>query len=177
MYMYRRVKKLERHRGQHLGLDSVPDRSGVRYDKIEGPPRRPWRFWPHPTPKVVSHRAGLNFDLNKNRRGDLLELSEAYKGTNGQRGSRDSRPSSAFASRSSIETTPKLGRKKDREPGDPRLHSPLPKIFSRAKEVKPRGDARLDLAENGASSPLDHSPQIYNESSPGRDDRLAVLDM
>jgi hypothetical protein len=178
-YMYWRVKKLERHRGQPLGSDSPPDRSAVRYDKIEGPPRRPWRFWPQPTPKVVSHRAGLNFDLNKNRRGDLLELSEAYKGTKSQRGSRDSRPSSAFASRTSLETSPKPGRKKEREPGDSGLHSTLPKIFSRAKEVRPRGDGdgRLDLASNGASSPTDQAPQLYNESNPGRDDRPAVLDM
>jgi len=176
VYMYWRIKKVERHRGQPLLPDSSPDRSGVRYDKIEGPPRRPWRFWPQPTPKVVSHRAGLNFDLNKNRRGDLLELSEAHKGSKNQQGPRDS-PSSAFASRTSIETTPKLGRKKEREPGDSGLHSSLPKFFSRAKEVKPRGEARLNLAENRASSPSDQSPQLYNGSSPGRDDRPAVLDM
>ncbi|KAG8839431.1 hypothetical protein FRC18_010911 [Serendipita sp. 400] len=51
----------------------------VRYDKIEGPPRpeRKFFFFPkRPTTVVKSYRPGLNFDLDKGRRGDLLELSE-----------------------------------------------------------------------------------------------------
>lgn len=169
---------MERRRGQPLGSESTHDRSGVRYDKIEGPPRRPWSFWPKPVQKVISYRAGLNFDLNKNRQGDLVELSGAH-GTKSERASRDSRPSTAFASRTSLETGSRnasRSHERDRS-ADLGSQSQLPKLFSRAKEVKPRTRARLDLADEGSASPTDRSPQFVPESSPGRVDRQAVLDM
>lgn len=57
---------------------SSPERQAVRYDKIEGPPRKGFNPFASTT-RVVSYKPGLNFDLVQNRRGDFVELSEARR--------------------------------------------------------------------------------------------------
>ena len=46
----------------------------VLYDRIGGPPRKQGGIF-SPSKKVTSYRPGLNFDLIKNRTGDLVELT------------------------------------------------------------------------------------------------------
>ena len=105
----------------------------IRYDPIEGPRRKPGRFLPA-AKKVTSYRPGLNFDLVKNRTGDLVELSSPPSQT---------RTQSAWGSVSSLVS-------KVRTPSTTRLEDPqkqlghhttpsLSSIFTRPKEVRSQG--------------------------------------
>ena len=144
-----------------LNPDSAHNR--VRYGRIEGPPRKERRiseFFQPSASKIKSYRPGLNFDLDKGRRGDLIELSESTKALNRRLDSSTSRlPSSNSDSttRVSMESSVKLTKKKNDAPkvsSEPiaatQSSSTKSNIFSRPKEVKHhKGDTRLDLAEDG----------------------------
>ncbi|PVG02414.1 hypothetical protein CPB86DRAFT_780355 [Serendipita vermifera] len=154
------------------------ERSRVRYDKIEGPPRKPHTFMSRA--KVVSYRPGLNFDLDKGRTGDLVELTETAKlnkphptakeATSSTTISNTTSGNSAFASRTSIESSSKhTSRRVDWGGIAQEASGSMTHLFSRPKEVKPqKGGDRLDLAEDGNRTPP--SPQ----NPPHREDQRNI---
>ncbi|CCA77739.1 hypothetical protein PIIN_02961 [Serendipita indica DSM 11827] len=171
--------------GQESGTSSLnPDsaHNRVRYGRIEGPPRKERTFFSYFQPsasKIKSYRPGLNFDLDKGRRGDLLELSESTKALNKRLDSSTSRlPSSHSGSgtttRVSMESSVKLAKKKDvpKVLSDPNVSATqsstsLSNLFSRPKEVKHhKRDTRLDLAEDGP----DPAPRASRDTSRGFQD-------
>lgn len=187
LWLYMRMRRVQVQ--QHVQLDSTQsttvasDRTAFRYGKIEGPPRKPHGFLARSAPKVVSYRPGLNFDLDKGRRGDLLELSETSKLTKTPPGRSEpstSTENSAFASKTSFDSRRSGALEHHSEPG---ISYPISSLFSRAKEVKPqRGEARLDLAEAGHSgrpSPSNSDVGEHYQDHPPRlsGGRRPVLDM
>lgn len=161
IYLFIRLHRAGRRRYMEP-LDSVPDRNGVRYDKIEGPPRKFFSPFASAT-RVVSYKPGLNFDLVQNRRGDFVELSESNKKISKSQPSTTSGSGSGFLSRTSLESNTKRSKKANND--TPRLGSDvqpgasITSFFSRAKEVKPQeGNVRIDLADDGASSSVQDNP-------------------
>jgi len=114
----------------------------VRYDRIEGPPRKSGGFFTT-TKKVTSYRPGLNFDLVKSRTGDLVELSPPSQ----------NRTQSTWGSVSSLVSkvyTPPTTRHES-NPQTQLGHHPtssLSSIFTRPKEVRSQGvPAGFDISE------------------------------
>lgn len=150
------------HEQSKQSSTAASERTGFPYGKIEGPPRKPRTFLARSAAKVVSYRPGLNFDLDKGRRGDLLELSETSKLTKSQPSSNensiDARSSSAFTSKTSLD-------RRQEHHSEPGISYPISSLFSRAKEVKPqRGEARLDLADPGGTT-ISGRPSISNSDT------------
>jgi hypothetical protein len=156
--------------------NSSHERSRVRYDKIEGPPRKPHHFMSRA--KVVSYRPGLNFDLDKGRTGDLVELNETARQSKAQQGAREpttittnsntTSGNSAFASRTSLESSGRQAKRVDWGGIAQEATGSVSHLFSRPKEIKPQrggGGDRFDLAEDGNDTPP--SPQ----NPPSREDQ------
>jgi len=160
-WMYLRMKTSQRIEAERKQQSTASDRPTVRYGKIEGPPRKPLAFISRSTAKVVSYRPGLNFDLDKGRRGDLLELNESSKLTKSRTSNEPSVEStSGFVSKTSFDASVMHHSKKLDHHSEPGTSNPITSLFSRAKEVKPmRSDTRLDLTDPGEGSrPLGASP-------------------
>lgn len=163
LWMYLRMKTIQR-----IHAESKPsvasDRTGFRYGKIEGPPRKPRTFLPRSKAKVVSHRPGLNFDLDTGKRGDSLELSESSKLTRSKGSSIEPSIESAspFVSKISLDSNANHSKRLEHH-SEPGTSYPITSLFSRAKEVKPqRGEARLDLTEDGEEPRRSEGPSPSN---------------
>lgn len=111
----------------------------VLYDRIGGPPRKPGGLF-SPSKKVTSYRPGLNFDLIKNRTGDLVELTPPSQNQNQIR----AQSSWGFVSVSSIVDKVRVSSTIARHENDPQRQlghdttSSLSSIFTRPKEVRPQ---------------------------------------
>lgn len=144
-----------RHRRHRKGASSI------QYNRIEGPSRKPGGLF-SATKRVTSYRPGLNFDLVKNRTGDLVELSQNQPGTqstwsvsslaskargdlvesrpSSQNQTRHTRTQSAWGSVSSLVS--KVRSPSTRHENDPQKQlghhatSSLSNIFTRPKEVR-----------------------------------------
>jgi hypothetical protein len=165
LWLYLRMRTIQRVHAE--GKRSVTsDRSAFHYGKIEGPPRKPRPFFARSKAKVVSYRPGLNFDLDKGRRGDLLELSESTKLTRSKASSNEPsvESTSAYVSKISLDSSVNYSKKLEHH-SEPGTSHPITSLFSRAKEVKPqRGDARLDLTES------EEEPHVSGGPSPSYSD-------
>jgi hypothetical protein len=193
LWMYLRTRTIQRIHAESTQQSVASDRTGFRYGKIEGPPRKPRTFLARSTAKVVSYRPGLNFDLDKDRRGDLLELNESSKLTRSRGSSIE--PSvespSPHVSKISLDSSANHSKRLEHH-SEPGSSHHITSLFSRAKEVKPqRGDARLDLTEpelreeprrSGGPSPSnsdmgDHHQGSLPRFSGGRKPGPGILDM
>ena len=163
LWMYLRMRTIQRIHAESK-QSAASDRTGFRYGKIEGPPRKPRTFLGRSTAKVVSHRPGLNFDLAKDRRGDSLELSESSKLTRSKGSSIEPSVESAspYVSKISLDSSANHSRRLEHH-SEPGTSHPITSLFSRAKEVKPhRGEARLDLTEDGEEPRRSGGPSPSN---------------
>lgn len=111
----------------------------VLYDRIGGSPRKPGGIFA-PSKKVTSYRPGLNFDLIKNRTGDLVELTPPSQNQNQSR----RQGSWGLVSVSSIVGKVRASSTTTRHENDPQKQlghdttSTLSSIFTRPKEVRPQ---------------------------------------
>jgi hypothetical protein len=177
LWLYLRTRTIQRIHAESKQQSVGSDRTAFRYGKIEGPPRKPRTFLARSTAKVVSYRPGLNFDLDKGRRGDLLELSESSKLTRSKGSSNEPsvESASAFVSKISLDSSANHSKKLEHH-SEPGTSNPITSLFSRAKEVKPqRGEARLDLADpgegprrSGGPSPSNSDMGDHHQDTPPR---------
>jgi hypothetical protein len=107
----------------------------TQYDRIEGPPRKTGGFFAA-AKRVTSYRPGLNFDLVKNRTGDLVELSPPSQNQD------QARTQSTWESVSSLVSsrvrTPSTRHEPQKRLGHD-TKSSLSSIFTRPKEVRSQG--------------------------------------
>ncbi len=107
----------------------------VLYDRIGGPPRKQGGIF-SPSRKVTSYRPGLNFDLIKNRTGDLVELTPPSQNQT------RTRISWGFVSVSSLVSKVRTSSTTTRHEDYPQKQlghdttSTLSSIFTRPKEVR-----------------------------------------
>lgn len=111
----------------------------VLYDRIGGPPQKQGGIF-SPSKKVTSYRPGLNFDLIKNRTGDLVELTPPSQNQT------RTRISWGFGSVSSLVSKVRTSSTTARHEDHPQTqlghdttstsNSALSSIFTRPKEVR-----------------------------------------
>lgn len=118
-----------RQRSDHKGAPFV------LYDRIGGPPRKPGGIF-SPSKKVTSYRPGLNFDLIKNRTGDLVELTPPSQDQTRAQSSWGSVSVSSLVNKvRTSSTTTRHENYPQKQPGHEST-SALSSIFTRPKEVR-----------------------------------------
>jgi len=118
-----------RQRSPHEGENPI------QYDRIGGPPQKPGGFF-SAAKKVTSYRPGLNFDLVKNRTGDLVELSQNQARVQSTWGSVSV---SSFMSKVRTSSTTSRHENYPQKQLGHNATSSLSSIFTRPKEVRSQG--------------------------------------